>query len=432
MKPICFRPCRRSMIALGVFLLTPAAWVAFVALVPTDCARLKIAERLAQATGRKVTLGRVRVGVLGRVSLIDLRIGAPGTHDDPWLEVGEASINVSLWQMLFGRIEPTEVDVHRVRLRVLRRNDGSLELADLLKPETAHLHSETAPASEPAGTEIRVRGATVLVIDKPSGTRLEFTAVEGRGTHKGALSNITELRGTLNGGPVQLAAELDRSSSSPRFEGQVRLREVALGEGMNALAYLVPVFSGTRANLDGTLTLDLYLRGQGGSRGAVRQSLVGQGRIGLDPIVLDGSQLVAGIGEAVNLPSVGRAGDVWADFAIKDGRVSTDNLTVDIAQIPVVLAGWTDFDGQVNYRLRAEALAEKLPEKVQDLFNDLKPDRKLGDLAELKIQGTIDALTMTVNGIPVAPPPSSPTAPRHDDRQRLHDIGRRLRDQLLR
>jgi AsmA protein len=432
-------PPRRCLIALGALLLPPAVWVAVVATVPTDCARQKIAERLSRASGRKVTLGRVRVGVLGGVALSDLAIGAPRSDDDPWLRVDEATIDVSLLQVVFGRLDPTEVDARGLRLRVLRRRDGSLELADLLRPgagtheaPAADAAADPGGAGEPAGLKVRVRDATVLVDDEPTGTRLEFTGVEGWGTWQGCLASVTELSGTLNGGSVRLAAQFDRSDGAPRFEGQLRLRDVGLGEGMGALCYLVPVLDGTDEGLDGKLALDLYLRGQGDSRAALRQTVVGRGRVGLDPIELDGSRLLSGLAGVVDLPPQGRAGDVWADVTVKDGRVATDTLRLDLAEVPVVLSGWTDFDGRVSYRLRAESLAEKLPEKAQDLLNGFKPELKLDDLADVEIHGTVDGLVVTLNGAPVPPARGAGPGGRTDDHQRLRELARRVRDQLRR
>jgi len=61
---------------------------------------------------------------------------------------------------------------------------------------------------------------------------------------------------------------------------------------MTALAYLVPVLAGAPASVDGKLALDLYLRGEGASRAALRRSVVGQGKVTLDRSELDGSRLL--------------------------------------------------------------------------------------------------------------------------------------------
>src|SRR5487761_2769515 len=91
--PCPYRSRRLLPAILGVFLLPPLFWCGLGAGAPTDCARRKIEARLSTASGRSVTIGRVAVGVLGGVSLHDLRIGSPGSVEEPWLQVDEASID---------------------------------------------------------------------------------------------------------------------------------------------------------------------------------------------------------------------------------------------------------------------------------------------------------------------------------------------------
>ena len=55
---------------------------------------------------------------------------------------------------------------------------------------------------------------------------------------------------------------------------------------------------------------------------------------------------------------------------ISQGRVSSDNLTVDLVKLPIVLSGWTDFDGRVNYRVRTDNVIDRLPSQARDLLAD--------------------------------------------------------------
>ena len=133
----------------------------------------------------------------------------------------------------------------------------------------------------------------MTVIDHPSGSRLDFRGIQGRGTWAEALVKLHELRGMLNGGTFRLAAQLDRTLPGPRFEGQLEARGAALGEGMKALGYLVPVLSEAPSSLGGKLDLDVHLEGRGTTCAAILGSLVGYGAIRLDPIALDRSKLLA-------------------------------------------------------------------------------------------------------------------------------------------
>src|SRR5262249_28751518 len=152
-------------------------------------------------------------------------------------------------------------------------------------------------------------------------------------------------------------------SSAPSFEGHLRAHGISLKEEMSALGYLVPVLAGTSGCPDGRLDLNLYLRGRGADRAALRSSVVGHGSVNLDPIALEDSRLLDALAQCVTLPAQGRIGSIRGDFAIQAGRIASDNLTIDVSTLPIVLSGWTDFDGRVNYRVRGDRLIEKLPGK---------------------------------------------------------------------
>jgi AsmA protein len=409
-------------------------WALLLSVVPTDWARQRIVSRLGAVTGRSVRIATVRVGALGGIYLTGLEIGAPGASGDPWLKVAEAHINVSPLQMLCGQVEPTATDIRGVTLRILRREDGTLELADLIQG--------SAPSSPTAGSKscllshlaLRIREAQVDVIDLPTQTRLECRAVEGRATSEGRHATIQELKGTLNGGSFEVVAQLDRTTPSPSFEGQIRAQGIAMNEGMGALCYLVPILSGDSGHPDGTLGINLYLRGHGTARAELRASIVGHGAVSLDPIQLEGSRLLDDLASFVELPPQGRVGSIKGSFTIKQGRILSDDLTLSISRLPIVLSGWTDFDGRVNYRVRTDSLVDRLPVKARDLLADLAIEAQ--QLTNVKIEGPIDAPSVTIDGIPLHPATArresaNASAP-GDDRQRLRDLGRRLRDRLLR
>jgi AsmA protein len=426
----------RWLILLGLMLLLPPLlWTLLVAVAPTDWARQRFAAKMSKATGRSVRIATVRVGILGGIYLTGLEIGAPGGADDPWLKVAQAHINVSPWQMLCGQVEPTETVVRGIDLRVLRRRDGSFELEDLIRGVDSPAEETGAgPCTCPLSRlDLHISAARVTVIDVPTGTRLEFHDLEGRAVSEGRNATIQELRGTVNGGTFEVTAQLDRSTVAPWFEGHLRAQGIALGQGMNALGYLVPVLANPSGTLDGTLAINLYLRGQGATRARLRETIVGNGSVSLDPIHLDGSRWLDELSAVVELPPERRIGSVKSDFVIKQGRILSDDLTVSITKLPLVLSGWTDFDGTVNYRTRGESLMERLPGKARDMLAELSIDVR--DLSTLRVEGAVDAPQITVGGVPLS---QNATAGRDeapapgDDRQRLRELGRRLRDRILR
>jgi hypothetical protein len=438
MKRSRIRFRRRWLVPLAFLLLPPLFWALLLSVVPTDWARQRVAERLAAATGRSVRLATLRLGALGGIYLTGLEIGAPGGADDPWLKVASAHLNVSPLQLLGGQVEPTETDLRGITLRVLRRENGTLELDDLIQGTgTATDASTTGPGpcadSCPLSRlNLRIHDAQITVIDVPTATRLEFRGVEGRAMSQGKHVTIQELRGTLNGGSFDVVAQLDCSIPSPSFEGQIRAQGIELNQEMNALGYLVPILAGDSSRLDGTLEINLYLRGQGTSRVEIRNTLVGHGTIGLDSVQLEGSRFLSELASFIELPPQGRMASIESDFAIKQGRIASDNLTVDLARLPIVLSGWTSFDGKVNYRIRTDTLVDRLPGKARDLLADLSID--VEEMSTLKVEGAIDRPTVTIDGIPLnhVTGRGEATHPQGDDRPKLRDLGRRFRDRILR
>jgi AsmA protein len=401
-----------------------------ITLFPTEWARTRIQGRLSQVTGHPAHVGSLRLGWLGGVQLADLAINQPNSAAGPWLRVSRLRLNLSLLHLLVGRCEPTRVEVEGLALRVHRDRNGKFEFGDLLhaqSPSAAAAATVSGSGTDPCALEITVQDGRVTLIDEPSDTRLEFSAVEGEGSWQRRTAAIKALRGEVNGGHIDIVAQLDHAADSPMFEGQVRTQGVALKGGMGALRYLIPVFAsaGESGSLDGRLDLNLYLRGQGSTRAEVRRSVIGHGTIAVDPIRLDGSELVGALADLFELPPRDRIGSVRSQFAIGQGRVTTDRLSLAVGQMPIVLAGWTDFDGHVDYQVRQEGLVSRIPQKARNLLADLPVD--LNDLMALHVAGTLDNLNLTLDGTTL-----DDRSTRHaDERMRLREFGRRLRDRIL-
>jgi uncharacterized protein involved in outer membrane biogenesis len=424
MKRAPIYTCRAFKISLGAVLLPPTFWLLALAVIPTDCARQSVVARLEAMSGRKVTLDKIRVGLCGGVDLENLTIGAhsSSSESDPWLKVADAAIDVSLFQLLFGTIEPTQITLHGLDLRLLRKADGQLELADLLQiePETS------APVAAGGGSNsritdlrIRIMGSRVTVVDETSDNHLVVDGIDGVAMSRGQVIHVSDLRGSCNGGTVRLAAQLDRSGSEPAFEGELQVQNVALGEGMSVLEWLVPVLAGTPRESTGNLTLRLYLRGRGDSRDELRESIVGRGDVRIDSVELGGSRFLAKLSTLLDKPSMVHVGTVSSLLTIKSGRVVSDKLTIDLGQAaPAEFAGWTDFDGRVDYHPRLEGLNERIQSRGQELLSRLKID--INDVASVRLRGTLDHLVLTVDGVPI------------NEGRGLREIGHRIRDKAMR
>ena len=260
------------------------------------------------------------------------------------------------------------------------------------------------------------------MVDEPTGTRLSFTGVSGRGMWRSDHAVVQDVEGELNGGQFELEAEMERTSLGPTFEVQLKARGVAIGEGMNLLSYVVPILSKSRGDLQGKMDLNLYLRGEGDSVAALRESVVGQGAIVLDPIELRDSALVTELSQVLELPDRVRIGTVRSDFGVVKGRIISNEMVVDAGGVPFVLSGCTDFQGNIDYRVRSQAVNEAIAPYLSSL------PIGINDVVELRIKGTREKMSATVEGIPLRDETGRPLS----DKERIREIGRVLRDRLLR
>lgn len=397
---ICPRFGRRLLIGLG----TPVTvWLAIVAFLPTGWARARLAGRLERATGKAVRVEALRLGICGGVHLRNLQIGEPGDPESPWLTAARVRINVSPLHLICGHCEPTKLVVDGLSLRVHRLRDGRMEFAGVLtqpwpdEPRGGDGNTERAEDAAARALELEVRSGRIDVIDEPSATQLELTAVHCAATWEPGKLAVQRLSAQLNGGVVELAAQLDRSGFMPLFEGQIRAQNVNMAGGMGALAYLLPVLAETPDALEGRLALNLYLRGQGADRESFKRSLVGQGNASIDPLRVDNTKFVADLCTQLGVATRTHLGALRSQFSISQGRIQSDQLTLALGPLPVVLTGWTDFDGRLDYRLRQDALIDKLPQEARDLISELPIS--LEDRVDVHLTGTLADLTVTVDGV---------------------------------
>jgi AsmA-like C-terminal region len=420
---------RLSKCVLGALAVPAILWGGLLVLVPTECARSKIVDALSKASGRTVRLSAVRLGVLGGVRLEGLELAEPAQPEDPWLKADRLDLDLSFLQLVSGQFAPREIRVDGLAVRVHRRADGSLEFGDLIPRRRPPPADAAARDDDPDTTEVafKISGATISILDDPSDTQLEFSGVEGQGTWQPKLVELTSARGRLNDGMIELSALVDRTMPGAGFEGTLRANGVKLGSGIRALSYLAPVLSDAPPSIDGRLRLEIYAKAQCGSSQDVAQSIRGQGRMVVEPITLDGSPFVAELARAARLSSHDQVGSVSSDFDIGGGRVATKNLTLKISRIPVVLVGWTSFDGQVDYHLKTDQLTQKIAKEARGLLDDLPID--LNELATLRVQGDLHHLSWTVAN-PIGAAQGRPSGERLEDQFR--QLGRQLKDRIRR
>lgn len=424
------RPCLilRRWPWFALMLVPALAWMLVLAVVPTDWARTRLVDKLARATGRAVRIGSLRMGLLGDLRIVDLAIADRSTPDDPWLRVGEATIDVHLGQVFCGQCTPRKVRVDGLALRLWRRPDGSSEVGDLIvegrRPGAGKLGGAAGdPASSMA---LEVSGASLLLVDDPSGTRFAVSDAHARATWGRRLVAVEELSGRLNGGTLAIAARIDRDPAGPRFEVEAHARGVEIDRGMAALGYFVPVIAGPAEGVGGKLDLKLALKGQGRTIEEARRSLHGNGSVRLDPIDLDDSRFLDQLDVLGDWPKGSRIGSVHTDFTVDRSRILTEELTIRASRFPFILGGWTDFDGRFDYSARVDRIAAMLPREAKGLINELKVN--FDQLAGLRMAGSIDHVEVTIHGHPLTGDPDRPDG----ERARFRETARKIRDRFFR
>jgi AsmA-like C-terminal region len=418
--------------ALGLFtvlLVPPLLWVGVVLIAPTNWAKRQVVAALEAGTRRSVRLERLSVHWLGGVRLTNLELGSPQNGDDPWLKAQGTELDISFFDLVRGDLRPRSVEAAGVKLRVLRRADGTLEIADVVRPDEHHRNPASRHRDAPP-LVAQIRGASVTFIDEPSQTRLHMQNVEGQGILENRRILVQNMRGALNGGRFQVVGELDRTGTEPKFEGRFQAQDVVLDDGMSVIRYAVPVLAGTTLNLKGHLDADVSLRGQGAKGDTLSQSLAGNGMIAIDPIDLDGAPLIAELSKIAEFRRQGQAASIRSDFIIKDRRLTTDHFTLNVGRIPMTLAGSTGFDGHVDYRINLSGLTDRLPEKARRLLGDLNVE--LGSLTTLTLRGTVNQMVVQVNGVSLDRGVLKKAGLKREDREKLRVLGRQFLDQLNR
>ena len=418
-------------IVCGLSLIPPLLWLLVVLVAPTGWARRQLVAQLEARSGRRVALEGLSVGLTGRIHLTNLRIGSPRDTGDAWLKAARIRLDFGLFQMLGGRCRPARLEADGVELRILRRGDGTVELADLIRPVPPPPAAPNGPAPpDEARITVQVHRASVTVIDEPTRTRVGVQDVEGEGYVEGRVLAVEHLRGAINGGAFRFAARMDRTASALAAEAQLRADDVAIDNGMGALRYIVPVLAGGSSAVKGRLHADLYIQGQGASWPALCRGLAGHGAVRLDRVALEGTPLCAEISRFAELAGTRRVGSLRTDFVYKDRRITTDHFTLNIGRVPITMSGWSDLDGRIDYQMKIDGPHGRLPDRVRRILGDLQVD--VGSMTSLTLRGTLDQMVFRVNGVPIDAGSVREPRLRPEDREQLRLLGRQLRDRVLR
>jgi AsmA-like C-terminal region len=278
---------------------------------------------------------------------------------------------------------------------------------------------------------VQIRNGSIELIDEPTKTKLLLKNVEGEGAWEGSQTLVRYLRGTINGGPFRFIGQWERSGPEPTVEGRFSADDVVLDDGMSEiLRYVIPILSGSPLNLKGRMHADFHLHARASTREALRQSLAGQGEISMNPIDLDGAPVVDELRKVAELSGRGRIASIRSDFVVKDRRITTDHFVLNIGRIPMTLSGWTDLNGQIDYRIKFDALAQRIPDRARRILGDLNVD--LERATSLTLSGTVDQMVVSLNGTPLDHNVFRENGMRREDREKLKVLGRQFLDKIVR
>lgn len=244
-------------------------------------------------------------------------------------------------------------------------------------------------------------GANVQATLKSSGGSLRDLAYQNLDvelTTRDSVASLRQLSFGAYGGTFRGRAEYDmRKNEAPTFEVRSDIRGMDVGELVASQAPKAGV------KLDGKLQTDLNLSGSGTEWPAIRRSLRGNGKLGVQDGVLKDINIaesalggitgIAGLSNFISprirkkYPELFSTGDTHFDemggtFQIADGRASTDDLVLSARDYAVRGKGYFTFEQAVDFTATLIA-SEKL---TADIIDDVKEARYLtGSSGRLEI-----------------------------------------------
>ena len=175
---------------------------------------------------------------------------------------------------------------------------------------------------------------------------------------------------------------------------------------------------------------EISLEGKGADWIALSDSLVGHGVITISPVDLDGAPLVAELSKIAELNRQGRVASIRSEFRIRDRRITTDHFTLNIGRAPITLAGWTGFDGRLDYRVNLKSLSDRLPDTARQILGDLNVD--VDRLTKLSVKGNVNKMIVVIDGVPLEQNLVRKVGLKREDREKLRVLGRQFLDKLAR
>ncbi|MFM7317385.1 MAG: AsmA-like C-terminal region-containing protein [bacterium] len=425
-----FRPRRKHLIGLAAapFIF----WVLLVGLMPTRWVAHRLEHKLQDITGLESRIDRVKLTLAGGMVVSGVHLGsADGEDQVSQLDLTKVFVDVDWGSVVTGRLAMTRIALVGIEGNLTRGPDGSWLPRRWVGP------LEEAEAKWASGkvrnwlVDVEIRGGRLNVTDPRNDSRVTLTNLQGIAEAGEGYFKMPELRAKIDGGDLVVAVSADRSQEIPIFDGNLALRNVPMGVEFDVLGFICPLLAGESAQPRGRLDLELYV--QGYLQPNWEDTLKGRGMLKLDPVSIAGLPLAEKLGLTSLAAEINgketRLEDITIrvvnPFTIQARKVNSPSLRVDIGPLPLKFTGWTDFDGQLDYAIRTDAIREQLPVGMRGVLDDLRPRDEA-----LAIRGKLDNLTILVNDQPL-------TTDRYqirksDLRNEVQQISRRLTDRFKR
>lgn len=129
---------RYALYALGAVVLLLAASLAYIFFMfDPNSLKPQIEKRVAESTQRQLKLkGQIKLRVWPSVgATIDQASWSDYRSSGHFVELGHININLAFWPLLQQRYVVQELEIDGLKGRLVRRADGSLSIADLIKPQ---------------------------------------------------------------------------------------------------------------------------------------------------------------------------------------------------------------------------------------------------------------------------------------------------------
>lgn len=425
-----FRPRRKHLV--GIALAPLVCWILAVELMPTRWLARRVETAVSRLTGLPTRVDSLRLTLAGGVKANGVHVGESNGEDVVTrLDITKVNIDVDWFSVMCGKLAMTSVDLIGVEGVLTRSEEGVWLPKRWLRPIAEAEKSWENTKSKSWLVDVEIRGGRLEVIDPEHHSRVQITGLMGTAEAGEGYFKMPELVGRVDGGELMMAVSADHHQEIPIIDASLGMRNIPLGVHFDVLGFICPLLAGDEAKPKGRMDLELYVQGRLEPNWA--DTLKGRGELKLDPVSVEGLPLASRLGIDTLVAEIdgatNKADDltlrVTNSFTIQKRKVVSPALKVEVGPIPLKFEGWTDFDGQLDYAIRTDAIRDQLPAGMRGVLDDLKPQEEA-----LAIRGRLDALTILVNDQPL-------TTERYrirktDLRNNLEQISKRLSDRLVR